>query len=334
MTTSDCLPGTGPLGQSALWALLAGALLIVPAPAQQIEVLQKIPQELIRHTGGARPNREGMVGHNGGGFRSPGFQRDAARYLIRGVMRSDTKMVDDAWRAIDATFERQKAEGHFGKRHDSGGVAFWLCELDQALLVLRQSRLGPQYEKRIAAVVPRIHKAARWLALPEQQEALRRGDAETPNRLLFDALAYGLSGLLADDAELKTLGRRFVDLAVAKYRASDGVFLERGGHDSSYQAVAAWLLQVWVIYFPDEKLDALIGKAVRWEIGRVKPSGEIDAAGNTRTGLGQEIWQGKPKDVNYSEVTLCLLYYHARTGDQDSLAAARRIVEYRRKKKG
>ena len=108
------------------------------------------------------------------------------------------------------------------------------------------------------------------------------------------------------------------------------MFLEKGGHDSSYQAVAALKLQVWVLHFPDQKLEAAIDRAVRWELGRVGPDGQVDVAGNTRTGLGQEQWMGHEKGVNYSEVTACLLYYYARTGDQQALAAARRIVERRK----
>ena len=131
-------------------------------------------------------------------------------------------------------------------------------------------------------------------------------------------------------SELKQLGRRFVDLAMTHYRPSDGVFLEKGGPDSSYQAVAALKLQVWVLHFPDEKLEAAIDRAVRWEMGRVGPDGQVDVTGNTRTGLGQEQWMGHEKGVNLSEITLCLLYYYARTGDQQSLAAARRIVESRK----
>jgi hypothetical protein len=148
--------------------------------------------------------------------------------------------------------------------------------------------------------------------------------------LLFDALAYGLSGILANDAELKQLGRRFVDLAMTRYRQSDGVFLEKGGPDSSYQAVAALKLQVWIVHFPETKLEPAIDRAVAWELGRVGPDGRIDVTGNTRTGLGQERWMGHEKDVNLSEVTFCLLYDYARTGHRRSLAAARRIVERRR----
>ena len=70
---------------------------------------------------------------------------------------------------------------------------------------------------------------------------------------------------------------------------------------------------------------------MRWEIGRVKPDGEVEVAGNTRTGLKQEKWMGNYKEVNLSEVTFCLLYENARSGDQDALAAAKRIVERRKK---
>jgi hypothetical protein len=189
--------------------------------------------------------------------------------------------------------------------------------------------LGPHYEERIARLVPNIGRAARWLAQPRYQERLKREDAEAPNRLLFDALAYGLSGVLTHDEQLRKLGRCFVDLALTRYRSSDGGFLEKGGADSSYQAVAALKLQVWVLHFPDKRLDEAIDRAVQWEIDRVGPDGRIDVTGNTRTGLGQEQWMGHTKDVNLSEITLCLLYHYARTGNPQSLAAARRIVEAR-----
>ncbi len=89
-------------------------------------------------------------------------------------------------------------------------------------------------------------------------------------------------------------------------------------------------LQVWLIYFPDEKLQAAADKAVAWEMGRVKPDGQIDVAGNTRTGMEQERWMGHFKDVNLSEITFCLLYYYARTGNADALSTARRIIDRRK----
>ncbi len=295
-----------------------------------------MPPELLRYTGGARPDADGMVGYNQqGAFRSPEFQRGAMHYMVRAIVRNDPRCVEEGWRAIDATMREQTEEGGFSRKGAPHGgpsaAAFWLADLSQAVLVLRESPMGPQYKDRIDALTPKIRTAARWLAEPRYQDRLKTEDAEAPNRLLFDALAYGLSGVLAGDEELQETGRRFVDLAMTQYRPCDGAFLEKGGCDSSYQAVTALNLQIWALHFPDPKLEAAIDRAVRWEVGRVEADGRIDVTGNTRTGHGQEKWQGHEKGVNLSEITLCLLYYHARTGDQLSLAAARRIVERRRK---
>ncbi|MCC6124112.1 MAG: hypothetical protein IT426_04060 [Pirellulales bacterium] len=290
---------------------------------------------MLRYTGGAWPDENGMVGYNRGGFRSPELQRGAMQLMLRSIAAGDRKGVEAGWRAIDATFAHQTELGHFARDGGPAGgpsaVAFWLCELDQAVLVLRESRFAAEYKDRLDRLIPKIRKAARWLAQDKYRERLKREDAETPNRLLFDGLACGLSGLLTDDAELQKFGREFVDLAMKHYRASDGVFLEKGGHDSSYQAVAALKLQVWITYFPEAKLKSAAEKAVRWERGRIRPGGEVDVSENTRTGLHQEKWQGNYKDVNLSEVTFCLLYDYALTGNRDSLEAAKRIIAHRKK---
>jgi hypothetical protein len=302
--------------------------------SQELPLLRKIPPDLMRYTGGAWPDTEGMVARNRGGFKSPEFQCGAMHAMLRAIVENNRRGVDRCWTAIDATFRYQTDKGGFSEKGCPHGgpsaTAFWLADLSEALLVLRESELGAEYKERIDGVVPKIKKAAQWLAQPNYQDRLKREDAEAPNRLMYDALAYGLAGLLTHDEELKQIGRRFVDVAMTRYRPDDGVFLEKGGFDSSYQAVATLKLQVWAVYFPDAKLDAAIDRAVAWEMGRVEPDGRIDVTGNTRTGLGQERWMGREKDVNLSEVTFCLLYHYARTGDCPSLAAARTIVAWRK----
>jgi hypothetical protein len=314
--------------------VVAASTLPVSSFGQQLALLKKMPPDLLRYTGGARPDAEGMASYNKDGFKSPEFQAGAMHYLVRAIVRRDERCVAEGWNAIEATFRYQTEAGGFGRKGAPHGgpsaVAFWLAELDQAVLVLRDSELGPKYKERIKSLLPKIHKAARWLALPSNRTRLKHDDADAPNRLLFDALAYGLSGVLCGNDELKQTGRRFVDLAMAQYGTSDSVFLEKGGWDSSYQAVATLKLLVWTLYFPDRKLNAAVARAIRWELSRVGPEGDIDVAGNTRTGLAQEQWMGHPKGVNLSEIALCLLYQFARTGDKDALAAARRVVERRK----
>ena len=234
---------------------------------QQLALLKKMPPDLLRYTGGARPNADGMASYNRDGFKSPEFQSGAMHYLVRAIVRRDERCTAEGWNAIDATFRYQNEQGGFGQKGAPHGgpsaAAFWLAELDQAVLVFGESELGPKYKERIDLLRPKIHKAARWLALPSNRAYLKREDADAPNRLLFDALAYGLSGVLCNDDELKQIGRRFVDLAMAQYRASDGVFLEKGGWDSSYQAVAALKLQVWTLYFPDRFSDASLLQGIQ-----------------------------------------------------------------------
>ena len=105
-----------------------------------------MPAELLRYTGGARPDADGMVGYNQGGFKSPEFQGGAMHYLVRGAVRGDRRAVEEGWRAIDATFQQQTESGNFGRPGQPHGgpsaVAFWLADLDQAILVLRESELG------------------------------------------------------------------------------------------------------------------------------------------------------------------------------------------------
>jgi hypothetical protein len=85
------------------------------------------------------------------------------------------------------------------------------------------------------------------------------------------------------------------------------------------------MAQVLVLYQPDPELDAALVKAMAWERTRIQSAGEVEVAGNTRTGLGQEHMMGKPKTVNYREVTLALCYYGMTHEDSGALALAEKV---------
>jgi hypothetical protein len=156
-----------------LSALIFLAAAASPATAQQLELLRKMPSDLLRYTGGARPNADGMASYNKEGFKSPEFQSGAMHYLVRAIVRRDERCTAEGWSAIDATFRYQTDAGGFGQEGAPHGgpsaAAFWLAELDQAVFVLRESELGPKYKERIDRLLPKIHKAARWLAEPRNR---------------------------------------------------------------------------------------------------------------------------------------------------------------------
>jgi hypothetical protein len=62
-----------------------------------------------------------------------------------------------------------------------------------------------------------------------------------------------------------------------------------------------------------------------WERTRIKPTGEVEVSGNTRTGLGQEQMMGHPKGVNYHEVALALCYFGMTHDDPGALALAEKV---------
>ena len=84
--------------------------------------------------------------------------------------------------------------------------------------------------------------------------------------------------------------------------------------------------QVLAIYLPDPKLDEALTRAMAWQRTCIKPSGEVEVAGNTRTGVGKEIFMGQPKKVNVPEVALAFTYFGMIHNDADALALAQKVI--------
>lgn len=309
------------------------------AGKSQAELLAAMPREILDALAGSgRPDKNGLVGTNRReGWIHAALQRGAMLMLAVGAARGDKAVAEDAWRAIDAAFARQKPEGNFesgsfqgrtqSRGDDLSGTAFWLSELCEALLVVRESPLADHFKERIDALLPKIKSAAHWLAAGEAE--LARGDSKAPNRLCFDAKAFGFAGLLTGDESLMPVGERFFEAGL-KMQREDGAFDERGGGDTSYQAVSLLKLQVLALRFPQERLDEVVARGMKWELARILPSGEVSTAENTRVRPGGESFLGHEKRVNYGEVVLALLYYSASTGDTEAADAAARAFKFGR----
>jgi hypothetical protein len=301
----------------------------------QIEcgLLRQMPGEITsRMAAGNRPDANGMIGHNRSGWTHVVFQRGAMIYLIFSSAQGSQSQVADAWRAVDVSFDHQTAAGNFETVQsvpaidDLTGVSFWLAKLCHATLVLKGSSVGPSYQTEIAQLLPQIRAAATWLA--QGRNDLAAAGADAPNRLFFHACAFGLAGLLLNDNNFKQIGRDFVEMGLATQR-EDGVFVEHGGYDSSYQATSLLQLQQYAIHNPgNQAIEEAIRRGAEWELTRIKWNGEVNVEGNTRTGSGQEQFMGEPKDVNYPEVILALLYYGARNNSSYATNAAVRVYEY------
>ena len=319
--------------------LLCACICSQAAGKTQAELLAGMPREIIVPLSrSGRPDENGLVGTNRReGWIHAALQRGAMLMLSVGAARGDKAAAEDAWRAVDVVFAHQKPEGNFesgsfqgrtqSRGDDLSGTSFWLSELCEALLVVRESPLADQFKARIDALLPKIQSATRWLAAGEAE--LARGDSKAPNRLFFDAKAFGFASLLTRVESFMPISKRFMEAGL-KMQREDGAFDERGGGDTSYQAVNLLKLQVLAMHLPDPRIDGVVYRGMKWELARILPTGEVSTAENTRVRPGGESFLGHEKTVNYSEVVLALLYYSARTGDREAADAAARAYKYGR----
>ena len=312
-----------------------------PSWNNEYEMLQTLPPGLMPSLLVSEPDDNGLIGYQkqqGRWFQS-GLQRGGARHLLGGVLAGDINRMERGWLSVEATFARQREDGGFfvvQKPYDAELIPFekqvettyfYLQALAHALLVLQDSPHAALFHHRVEALKPRLRRAADFVM--SGRETIVPTVGHTANRLFIAAKALGLCGVLLDEKAYKAEARRLVDVAL-RLRDADGVFFERGGRDSSYNAVALLMAQVIALYLPDPKIDQAMREAMAWQLTRITPDGEVLVAGNTRTGLGQEISRGQgPKKVNTREVAVALLYHGLMYDNTEALQLGQAVAARR-----
>jgi hypothetical protein len=344
-----CHPWTRTAGR--LVALLAVAISVVlqgladpPPPLREYDVLRSLPEGWLEWLSrNDLPDDQGLAGGNRGQGRwiEAGAQRGSCRAVIAAVVAGDLARADRAWRGIEVTFEHQRADGGFSaaERPNGGSSAngaaavetayFFLQELGRAILVIRQSPHEAHFRDRVQAIEPRLRRACDFIAageptiLPKSRKAV--------NRVFIAAKAFGTCGRVLGDEALVGTARRLVAEAL-KQRDDEGVFLEHGGRDSSYNAVTLLFAQALALHVSLPELDEALKPAARWQVSRVLASGEVDARGNTRTGVGKEPgYDGQPKGINHNEVILALALHGIVHRNPEALDAAGRVMAWTRR---
>ncbi len=307
----------------------------------EYELLHSIPRERFRALmGDSRPDSRGFNGNNAraGRWIEVGTQRGSCRAVIIGVVSDDLAYADDAWRGIETAFAHQRVDGGFEANARPNGASakslgasvetsyFFLQELGRAILVIRKSPYEAHFHDRIAALEPNLRRATAFIS--SGYDTIIANSTHAVNRIIIAAKAFGLCGLVLHDEQLVATARRLIAHALTR-RDQEGVFIENGGRDSSYNAVSILFGQVLALHLTLPEFEAALPKAVAWELTRIQESGEIDVTGNTRTGVGKEkSYFGEPKEVNYGEVAQALTLYGMVHHDSAALAAGARVFDY------
>ena len=326
---------------SALHASAALGAVGAVSARREYDVLRSLPTgRFAAITAGDKPDAQGLTGSNhlNGSWLEAGPQRGSCRAVIAGIVADDLAAADDAWRGIEVAFAHQRADGGFEAAIRPNGASanptnaavetafFFLQELGRAILVIRQSPHEAHFHARIAALEPKLRRATAFITAG--YDTIIASSSKAVNRIIIAAKAFGTCGVVLHDENLIALSRQLIAHALT-LRDPEGVFIENGGRDSSYNVVSILFGQVLALHVPLPEFEAALPAAVAWQLTRILPSGEIDVSGNSRTGVGKEkSYFGTPKNVNYKEIILALTLYGQVHQDAACLAAADRVFAY------
>ena len=309
---------------------------------REYDILRAFPPgRLATLSAGDIPDAHGFTGNNRahGKWIESGPQRGSCRGVIAAVVAGDLAAADNAWRGIEVAFAHQRPDGGFIAHPQANGKVasafpanvetayFFLQELGRAILVIRQSPHAAHFTARLALLEPKLRRAADYINSGFDTIVPKVG--HSVNRVIIAAKAFGTCGVVLGDDKLIAQARRLIAHALT-LRDKEGVFIENGGRDSSYNVVSILFGSVLALHVSLPEFEAVLPAAVAWQLTRVLPTGEIDVKNNTRTGVGKEANAfGQAKKVNYTEVVLALTTYGLIHRDQAALDAATRVFNYK-----
>lgn len=322
-------PPADPLGPGPGYAL---ALARIPARVCQVLVEQ------------SALGPDGSLGRNRAGYFHVRFQAGLHHWADAAVARSDAEAANQFVKALDYALGHEQDGGSFPAVIPPGlsgagaptqadlasGAAFFLASAGSGFLALRGSPWFQRDPGLVAArdalsrAVPRLRAALG--RLKTDRDLLARADARAPNRLLFDALAFvSLGQALGDPASIR-IGLGFQAQALS-LQSSAGFFVEGGGYDSSYNAVALAVGYRLLLLRPqDAGLSKALHRALDWEGTRIAPDGSLLTAGNSRVREGGERFLGAEKQVDVPHCAEALALAYAVTGEARWQGLAERMI--------
>ena len=242
-------------------------------------------------------------------------QRHGEEAIIAGLVHHSPKLWRLGEREFAWGFAHQGPAGNFPDTQDPfHSTSFFVEGVAHVILVLRAAAASGVAVPRhllseVDSFLPRLHRAARWMASSVVWRPGLASDAPYTHRRFLVASALGLTAMLTGDRLLARRAREALELGLMAQRG-DGVFPELGGFDSSYQArgiVYAEHYLAWVPHAPRSLVPA-IASGLAWERTRILPSGDVSIVGNTRANGVMRDHNG-PKLVVYPMVANALAWW-------------------------
>lgn len=319
------------------------------------DLVSHIPQSIVEALV-ERPDTNGALGRNKNGYFHVRFQFEMTRITDYAIRFQSEEGVFEYLNNLNYSFSYQKPEGDFlfiapdeflndpnyqapSEGDLASGTAFFAYSVGVSLMTLNQSLWYSEsntlngLRTEIEALHLNIENMLEYLKI--NVGLLNTIDADAPNRLLFNAIAfYSLGTILNDDIAID-LGIDFAEKALLQRDAVEGYFIEGGGWDSSYNGVAVKLGFELLTLIPNgtetmlkKELERVVSCATDWQKSRILSSGEISTEGNTRVFPGGEEFLGNEKGVDVIKTVKAFFYMNSLANISEYELLAQRVINY------
>ena len=257
------------------------------------------------------------------------LQRDGGRWVQAGLAHRNEETIAWGLKQLQWGLKQMAEDGSFTCDDAFHSATFLVETTAHSILLIESSPFAKTFQPQVAELKKPLLRCALWMASSFNFSAAEKQRIYTHRRFLVGC-ALMQTALIHDNKLLRQTAEYFIQDGTRMQR-HDGAFLEKGGHDSSYHAVAMIyfqrILMVTPLEWQADSWKTSLDQGMRWMVGRVKENGEVEVKGNTRTGLGQEKGRtGQLKGVNLPEFATALIYYAHRTNDSKYEALARKVL--------
>jgi hypothetical protein len=269
------------------------------------------------------------------------YQKEGRDWITAGLADGDTNKVRWGLKILAWGWARMESDGSFKHPDNYHSASFFIEATAHSILLLEASPWRAEFAPQLDALKPKLHTAALWMIRPDIGALNWPDDNNYPrifgerryaHRRFLDAAALGEVAVIFKDQPLMEKSIWLIRNGIA-FQFPDGVNPERGGHDTSYQALglnyACRYYQIVASEATRAELKPTLEKGFNWLATRIRPDGSIDGTGNTRTGPAAELGRnGKPKQLDYRTTGIIFAYWAQLTGDVAWETKARKVFEF------
>jgi hypothetical protein len=258
-------------------------------------------------------------------------QRYGSDAVCAGVAKEDPATIERGLKILRWGFEQQQPDGSFDCPDTFHSTSFFVEAAAHACLLLKAGQYADQYASTLEWMKPRIAKAAHWMIEPAVEERGKRSNAPYGHRRFLVAAALGEAGVFCDDPTLIEKSKNYIREGLTMQDPS-GFFPEKGGYDSSYDAVGLFYADRYYDLVADaqtkEQMRKALDKGYAWLASRILPDGTINPEGNTRTGADQEKNRtGAVKGMNYGYTYKGFYRWYLIGGDSNYQQLAEKVFK-------